>query len=194
MAKSTKKVLKKQPHDHHVRHRVIIGSGVVVIALLLGLVFSLIIIPKITDDVRLQRINDIYSSIKLPQNIYFETDNIFGDKRPYSYDPSRSEASSKTFVVAKDVTDTFNTMDTAIKAAGYTEFEVAYPDSTSKEYHYKTNRGEYIRLNVSSKYRNDVASDEELMTGTLPPSFYQIDTNAGPSTVTLKVNLDDDNE
>lgn len=68
------------------------------------------------------RINEIYSSIKLPENTYFNKDTIFGDKRPYSYDADRSQASSKTFVVAKTVTETFNEIDAAIKAAGYTPF------------------------------------------------------------------------
>ena len=192
MAKRTK-VIRKH-HDHHIRHRIIMGSGIVVIALLLGLVFSLIILPRIGNNIRLYRINQIYSSIQLPQNTYFNTENIFGDKRPYQYDSSRTMASVKTFVVAKDVSDTATLMDKAIKAAGYTFFEQAYPDSTSKEYHYKSSKNEYIRLDVTSKYRNDIASDDELMTGTLPTDFFKIDPNAGPSTVTLKVNLDDDNE
>jgi hypothetical protein len=192
MAKRALKV--KKPHDHHIRHRIIMGSGIVVIALLLGLVFSLIVIPRVVNDIRLQRINQIYDSIELPENTYFNTQNIFGDKRPYESDPTRTMASVKTFVVAKDVSDTATLMDNAIKAAGYTFIGQTYPDSTSKEYHYKTSRGEYIHLNVSSKYRSDVASDDELMTGILSTNYFQIDPNAGPSTVTLKVNLDDDNE
>lgn len=190
----TKTSSKQQHLKHQKRHRIIIGLSIVVIAVLVGLIFSLIIIPKIANDARLSRINAIYSSIKLPQNIYSETDMIFGDKRPYSYDASRSLSSSKTFVVAKTVADTFNEIDSAIKAAGYTAFEEAYPGSTSKEEHYKTSKNEYIRLNVSSKLRNDAASNEMLMTGKFSDDFFKIDPNAGPSTVILKVNLDDNNE
>jgi len=192
MAKRAQKPRKQ--HDHHIRHRIIMGSGIVVLAVLLGIVFSLILLPGISNSIRLQRINQIYSSIKLPENTYFNTENIFGDKRPYSYDKNRTTSSVKTFVVAKTVNDTADLMDKSIKAAGYTFFEQLYPDSTSKEYHYKTSKNEYIRLNVTSKYRSDIGSDEVLMNGTFSEDFFKIDPNAGPSTVTLKVNLDDNNE
>jgi len=180
--------------DHHIRHRITIGVGIVIIAALVGLVLSLLVIPKINSDIRLHRINEIYSSIQLPENTYFNDATVFGDKRPYDYDSDRSTASVKTFVVAKTVNDTFAEIDAAIKAAGYTQFEEAYPGSTSKEFHYKTDRGEYIRLNVSSKLRGDAASNEILMNGKFSDEFFKIDPNAGPSRVTLKVNLDDNNE
>jgi hypothetical protein len=189
-----KKLTKQQHQIHQKRHQIIVGLSIVVVAVLVGLIFALIVIPTIHNNARLHRINEIYSSIKLPANTYFNRDSIFGDKRPYSYDAGRSQASSKTFVVAKTVTETFNEIDAAIKAAGYTPFEEAYPGSTSKEYHYKTSKGEYIRLNVSSKLRNDAASNEILMNGKFDDAFYKLDPNAGPSSVILKVNLDDNNE
>ena len=192
--KTIKNTKKQQQVDHHIRHRIILGAGFIIIAALIGLVLSLFIIPKITNDARLNRINEIYSSIDLPENMYFKTDDIFGDKRPYDYDAGRSTSSVKKFVVAKTVTETFDEIDAAIKAAGYTQFEEAYPGSTSKEFHYKTDRGEYIRLSVSSKLRNDAASNEILMNGKFSDDFFQIDPNAGPASVTLKVNLDDNNE
>ena len=161
---------------------------------MVGLTLTLIILPKIHNDVRLNRINEIYSSITLPQITYLPINNIFGDKRPYDYDKSRSYSSQKKFVVAKTVAETFGDIDKAIKAAGYTQFEEAYPGSTSKEFHYKTNRGECVRLNVSSMLRNDAAINDQLMNGKFTEAFFKIDPNAGPSTVTLKVNLDDNNE
>jgi hypothetical protein len=189
-----KKPTKQQHQKHQTRHRIIVGLSIVVIAVLVGIILSLIILPRISNDTRLNRINEIYASIKLPQNTYFATDNIFGDKRVYAYDKGRSYSSEKKFVVAKTVTETFDDIDASIKAAGNTPFEEAYPGSTSKEFHYKTSRGEYIRLNVTSKLRNDAASNEMLMTGKFSDAFFKIDPNAGPSTVTLKVNLDDNNE
>lgn len=195
MAKKSLKTPKKQKQfDHHVRHRIILGAGVIVIAVLVALVLSLSVIPAIVNNARLNRINEIYSSIKTPENIYFEKEDVFGNKRPYDYDKSRTISSMKTFVVAKTVNETADYMDKAIKDAGYTFFEESYPGSTSKEYHYKTSRGEYIRLNVSSKLRDDAASNELLMNGDFSESFYKIDPNAGPATVILKVNLDDNNE
>lgn len=201
MAKQKKKTTKKasslktrQHVDHHVRHRITIGAGLVVIAFLIGLVLTLVIIPKVLNDTRLNRINEIYASIPLPENRYFIEENVFGDKRPYPHAPEASSASMKTFVVAKTVNETMDELDKAVQGAGYTKFNEAYPGSTSKEYHYKTDRGEFIRLNVTSKLRGDAASNELLMNGEFSEAFFTIDPNAGPSRVTLKVNLDDNNE
>jgi hypothetical protein len=179
---------------HQKQHRTIFGLGVIVLAVLIGLILTLTILPKLHNDARLNRINEIYSTITLPQHTFLPADNIFGNKRTYDYDTTRSFSSQKKFVVAKTVTETFEYMDKAIKAAGYTQFEEAYPGSTFKEFHYKTSRGEYIRLNVSSKLRNDAAFNELVMNKKFSEDFFKIDPNVGPSTVTLKVNLDDNNE
>jgi hypothetical protein len=192
--KQSKKPTKQQHLKHQKQHRTIIGLGIVVVAVLVGLILALTLLPTIKNDARLNRINEIYSSITLPQHTFLPTNNIFGDKRTYDYDKSRSYASQKKFVVAKTVAETFGEMDKAIKAAGYTQFEEAYPGSTIKEFHYKTSRGEFIRLNVSSKLRNDAALNDQLMNGKFTEDFFKIDPNAGPSTVILKVNLDDNNE
>jgi len=201
MAKQLKKTskkassLKKRQHiDHHVQHRITLGAGIIVIAVLIGLVFTLFVIPKVHNDMRLARINEIYASIPVPENIYFNDESIFGDKRVYENDAGRSFSSSRSFVVAKTVNETAAELDAAIKNAGYKLLDKAYPGSTSKEYHYKTDRGEYIRLNVSSKLRGDAASNELLMNGKFSDAFFKIDPNAGPSRVILKVNLDDNNE
>jgi len=195
MAKRTKNFFKRfKKIDAHTRHKVILGISVVVIAMLAGLVLTLTIIPRVTNDIRLNRINEIYSTMTLPENTYFNTQNIFGDKRPYEYDNSRTSSSSKTFVVARTVDDTVEILDRSMRDAGYTFFDEPYAGSTFKEYHYKTNRGEFIRLNVSSKLRDDTASNQQLMYGDFSSSFFKINPNAGPSSVTLKVNLDDNNE
>jgi hypothetical protein len=188
-----KKYTKQQHAKHQKRHRIIVGLSIVVVAALLGLIFTLIVLPKIHNDARLHRINEIYSSIQLPQNVYAETNMIFGDKRFYSYDTNKTIPSTETFVVAKTVTDTFSTIDASIKAAGYTPLEQTNPDSVTKEGHYKTAKGEYIFLNVQSKLRLDAFQNEYWM-GDTSKGFAAIDPNAGPSTVILKVNLDDNNE
>jgi len=194
MVKKSSKGSKKLTADQHVKHRIIVGIGVIVIAVLAALVLALTFIPKVTTDARLHRINEIYNSIELPKNTYFNYENVFGDKRPYEYDAGRSRSSQKDFVVAKTVKETVAFMDKSIKDAGYTFFEEAYPGSTSVQYHYKTDRNEYIRVNVSSKTRDDAFSNSYLMNGKYSEEDFKIDPNAGPSNVTLKVNLDDNNE
>jgi hypothetical protein len=193
-SKSASSFKKRTAIDHHIRHRTILGLGIVTIAVLIGLVLALVILPKIQNDMRLSRINEIYATIQLPENTYFSEEQVFGDKRPYSYDAGRTFSSYKVFVVAKTVNETMDIVDAAVRGAGYTFFDEAYPGSTSKQYHYKTQRGEYIRLTVSSKLRDDAASNELLMQGDFSEAFFKIDPNSGPSTVTLKVNLDDNNE
>ncbi|MBC7564953.1 hypothetical protein H7100_01835 [Candidatus Saccharibacteria bacterium] len=189
-----KKPTKQQHLKHQKRHKIIIGLSIVVVAVLLGLIFALIVLPRTIDGIRLHRINAIYSSIELPANTYSETNDIFGDRRPYEYDQGRTMSSSKRFVVAQTVTETSDVVDKAIKAAGYMPFEEAYPGSVSKEFHYKTPDGAYIRLNVESKLRLDAFQNTYWMEGKLTDEFFKIDPNAGPSLVTLKVNLDDNNE
>lgn len=189
-----KKLTQKQIAHHQKRHRIIVGLSIVVVAALVGLIFSLIIIPRVTNNLRLNRINEIYASITLPSPVYNENDTVFGNKRVYPYDSSRSQSSQKTFVVGKTVNDTFNELDAAIKAAGYVAFEEPYPGSVFREEHYKTDHNEYIRLNVSSKLRNDAFQNSLWMTGKINDDVFKIDPNAGPSTVILKVNLDDNNE
>ena len=188
------KASKKLTAAQHAKHKIIIGAGLIIIAVLAALVLSLSIIPKVTSDIRLNRINEIYSSIKLPDNTYFNQDKVFGDKRLYDYDESRSMASQKDFVVAKTVKETVALLDKSIKDAGYTFFEEAYPGSVSVQYHYKTDRGEYIRFTVSSKTRDDAFSNSFLMNGKYSDADFKIDPNVGPSNVTLRVNLDDNNE
>lgn len=188
-----KKLTKQQHVKHQKLHRIIVGLSIVVVAALLGLIFSLIIIPKVVNDARLHRINEIYSSIQTPALVYDETDNVFGDKRAYEWDNSRTYASSKSFVVGETVTDAINTFDKSITAAGYTRFSESSPDSVSKQLIYKTSKGEYIFLRAVSKLRVD-AFQNQLWMGGKSNDFSRIDPNAGPARVTLAVNLDDNNE
>ncbi|HEY8886416.1 MAG TPA: hypothetical protein VIM31_02885 [Candidatus Microsaccharimonas sp.] len=188
-----KKYTKQQHEKHQKRHRIIVGLSIVVVAVLLGLIFSFIIIPKVINDTRLNRINHIFSSIQGPALVYDETDHIFGDKRLYEWDASRSYASSKTLVVGKTVTDAFDLFDKAIVAAGYTPVQDAHPNSVVKERTYKTPRGEYVYLDAVSKLRTDAFQNQVWM-GSTENNFRNIDPNAGPASVTLRVNLDDNNE
>jgi hypothetical protein len=91
------------------------------------------------------------------------------------------------------VTDAFDFFNKAIVAAGYTPVQDAHPDSVAKERIYKTPRGEYVYLDVVSKLRTDAFQNQVWM-GSTTNDFSKIDPNAGPATVTLKVNLDDNDE
>jgi len=195
--KPSKKQLAVAQSKQQRKRRLILGGLVVLLALAATSVLIYqagAFLANHTNKAREARIVEIFDSIKIPDETYFQETSIFGDKRPYEYDKSRSTSSYKRFVIAAPVDETFSTFDQLIRNAGYTYFEEPYPGSTFKEYHYRSDKGEYIRLNVSSKLRDDAGSNDMLMNGDFSDDYFKIDPNAGPSRVTIKVNLDDNNE
>ena len=195
--KQTKKQLAVAQSKQQRKRRFILGGSVILLALAATSVLiyqASAFLGNHTNKAREARIVEIFDSIKIPEETYFQEDSIFGDKRPYDYDKNRSTSSYKRFVVAAPVDETFSTFDQLIRNAGYTYFEEPYPGSTFKQYHYKSDKGEYVRLTVSSKLRDDIGSSEILMKGDFSDDYFKIDPNAGPSRVTIKVNLDDNNE
>ena len=152
------------------------------------------IVTASTNQARLNRINAIYASINVGDSYTPTNTNVFGDKRVYSWDKSRTYSSEIDYVHADTVSNTVADLDAKIKAAGFTFFEEPYPGGAFVEYHYKSAKGEYVRLNVSSKPYNDALSNAAMMSKDIPASAFAMDKNAGPSKVILKVNLDDNNE
>lgn len=193
MAKQVKKPTKQQHLRHQKQHRIIVGLSIVVVAALIGLIFSLIIVPKVVNDTRLHRINEIYNSIQIPVVVYDETDNVFGNKRWHEEDNSKTYASSKTFVVGETVTEATDTFDKAIAKAGYMLISQSTPGAVSNRRVYKTPQGEYVFLRAESKLRLD-AFQNQIWMKNKSNDFSKIDPNAGPARVTLSVNLDDNNE
>ncbi len=142
------------------------------------------------DAARKDKITAIYDSFKLSADYKLTHSDVFGDKRVYSWDAGRTYSSSKHFIRNATVKETSAELKSKIEAAGFTYFEEPYPGATFTELHFKSAKGEYVRMNVSSKPRDDV------LMGNQTPTAAQIsmDPNAAPSNVTLKVNLDDNNE
>jgi len=188
------KKLTKQQVQRYKRHRLIIGISVALLGLLIAATAVFIVAPAIGNSMRKDRIEEIYSKIPIPEKRGFYQEDIFGDKRPYDYDASRSKSSSIRFVIAANVDETFSNFDTLIRNAGFKFVAEPYPGAVQKQAHYKNDKGEYIRLTVSSKVRDDAGSNELLMKGDFSEDFFKIDANAGPSNVVIKVNLDDNNE
>jgi len=165
-------------------------STVVVIALLTSNV-----IAKNTNQARFDRINSIYTSLQIPEDYRPAGGEVFGDKRVYEWDKGRTYSSSNLYINGDTVSNTVAELDAKIKAAGFTFIDEPYPGSVSTQYHYKSAKGEYIRLSVSSKQYNDAWQNAIAMgKEDVPQSVYDMDKNAGPAEVTIKVNLDDNNE
>ena len=145
---------------------------------------------------RLDRIQTIYSSINLDDTYQVRDSSVFGDKRVYSYDKGRSQSSRVEYVHADTVSNTVADLDAKIKSAGFTFIDEPYPGGVGFQYHYKSAKGEYIRLNVTSKPYDDAVYNAFVMDknslGAVVDGFK--DKNIGPSSVTIKVNLDDNNE
>lgn len=144
---------------------------------------------------RLSRIEHIYSSLNLDQDNYaISSYQVFGDKRPYDYDKSRTESSAITYIHGDTVSNTAAELDAKIKASGFAFIDEPYAGSVQKQYHYKSSKGEYIRLTVSSKPYDDAWQNSSAMNQSMPDLPDGFDTNQGPVNVTIKVNLDDNNE
>jgi len=176
----------------------IITIGIYTIAVATAVVIALSASQLITthkNQARLDRIETVYSSINLDDSYRIENSNVFGDKRVYEWDKGRTYSSSIEYVHADTVANTTADLDAKIKSAGFAFTEEPYPGSVYKQYHYKSVNGEYVRLTVSSKPYDDAVYNAFIMDKNLSGiNLDAIDKNVGPSKVTIKVNLDDNNE
>lgn len=172
---------------------ILFGLILVVVAMAITLAVAYII-PKMQHQARLTRINQIYTSLNISDEEYLLQDQeVFGEKRVYDWDKSRTFSSSKEYTRGANVDVTVADLDKKIKDAGFTYFDEPYPGSIPIEYHYKSDRNEYIRLSVNGKPVADAFFNTFWMDGDMSV-IDNLDPNAGPSNVTIKVNLDDNNE
>lgn len=171
--------------------------GIFVIAVTTMIVIALLtasIVAKHTNQARLDRINEIYDSLNIGEDYNMLSSNVFGDKRVYSWDKSRTQSSVIDYLHGDTVSNTLADLDTRIKAAGFTFIDEPYAGSVYVQYHYKSADGEYIRLTVVSKPFEDASLNSVMMNEPNPAALQALDKNVGPAHVTLKVNLDDNNE
>ena len=175
----------------YIRHRLplSIAGGILVIAAILS---ATTVIRAATDVVRLHRINAIYSSLHIGNDYYMSSESVFGDKRVYSYDKGRTMSSSKIYEHDANVDTTVADVRTKIEAAGFKYFEEPYPGSAQIELHFESKDHHYIRLTVASTRREAAAETGDM--NILAAYDHAHSFNEGPSTVTIKVNLDDNNE
>ncbi len=146
---------------------------------------------------RQARIKEIYASLNLPEDYSAQRGEIFGEKRVYEWDQGRSESSWIEYIHAGTVNETIVELDGLAKAAGLSFIDEPYPGAIgSKQFHYKSDRGEYVRISVSDKTRDDAFQNFVLMNpyAPIPESVTAISGKDGPSIVIIKVNLDDNNE
>ena len=137
------------------------------------------------DGARLDRITAIYASLQLGREYMPTGGAVFGEKRVYEWDPSRTYSSNQTYLRQAKVNVVVADLRKTIETAGFVYFDEPYAGSTFSELHFKSSSNEYIRLNVSSKSRTDAFRHDNKTS---------VDPNEAPSSIIIKVNLDDNNE
>jgi hypothetical protein len=158
--------------------------------------FTSTVIARNTANERLDRIQAIYSSLQLDNSYQTEDVDIFGAKKLYDWDKSRSYSSTIKYLHGDSVSNTFNELDAKIREAGFVFIDEPYPGAVQRQYHYKSAEGEYIRLSVESKKYSDAIRNAAIMKQDISAAVDEAgkDIESGPAKVTIKVNLDDNNE
>lgn len=186
---------KKAPRQTWRFYVVTIGIFLVAVTTVIVIaMFTQRVVANQTNQARLDRIKGIYSSLNLDDSYRTTNVSIFGDKRVYEWDKDRTYSSAIEYTHGDTVSNTVADLDAKIKATGFTFVDEPYPGSGSTQYHYKSKDGEYIRLTVTSKPYQDALQNASAMDRAPTKAVYDMDKNAGPSVVTIKVNLDDNNE
>lgn len=208
MANTTKKTKTKKSNANGVRGRSAVQKvqrspyfmgSIVVIILLASIVlgsWAIRTTVQATTQARLDRIEAIYADLQLDQDQYrvLET-KVFGDKREYKNDPTRTHSSYIRYVYGDTVDNAVQHFDEKIRSNGFTFLEEPYPGITTKEYHYKAESGEYLRLVVASKVYEDARFNAEVLNESIPATIDQSAVmSQAPAVVTIRVNLDDNNE
>lgn len=197
MKKKTRKQTRK--HITHTDTHIWLKKGLFIYAVIVFLAFVLISLSTYAlvntiqhqrNQARLDRINEIYSSLDLDGSYRMARSDVFGDKRVYTWDEDRSYSSSIEYGRNASVDATRSDLRSRILAAGFEEVGVEYEGSANEQQHYKSNDDEYIRVQVANSewynsllYGTELPSPEELQRG-----------DASPVYVTIKVNLDNNNE
>jgi hypothetical protein len=182
-----------------------IGINFIIVATLVVMAFLIAhFITVHQNQERLDRINGIYSSLKLDDSYVVDRagTDVFGDKRLNPVIKTESQASVMFYIHADTVKNTVAELDTKIKAAGFTKLDVKYSPLLDfvPQAQYKSSKGEYIHLKVESRQFEQAMLNSHFMdmrnsTVTTITSLRQkYDINAAPSNVVIMVNLDDNNE
>lgn len=175
----------------------LVSTGIFTLAVSTVVVFALFatqIIVTQTNKSRLNRIENIYSNLEVGEEYQLEGQNVFGQKRVYDWDKGRTYSSVKYYLRGASVSETVADLDAKIKAAGFSFTGEPYPGAVDVQYHYKSENNEYIRLTVASKMYRDAIRNAAIMKQEITDEIFSMDKNVGPAIVTIKVNLDDNNE
>ncbi len=195
-------MIKKKSSTKHISHtktHILLKKSLAVYALLVFVLFFTTALAGYavyssmitrSDNIRLDRIQKVYSDLNLDDSYRIAKSDVFGDKRPYSWGTGRTFSSSMEYGHNDTQTNTFADLKKHIEAIGFKEIKRPNYGDLARQDHYKGPHGEFIRVQVLPKAWRDsmvygVPTTEELS---------RSDITAAPVYVTIKVNLDDNNE
>jgi hypothetical protein len=144
---------------------------------------------------RAARVHEVYESLKLPDDYIYQTGAIAGERRLYNQDGTRSWSSHQVYLRGASLGDTVSELNTHITEAGFKQIRQSEKTAAVAERNYVNDKQEYLRFKAESKLRLEYYQNAHLMgldTATIEKNA--IDPNTGPIRVTIKVNLDDNNE
>lgn len=197
--KRKKTAAPKRKHISHNKTHIMLKKGLVVYSAIVFVLFILISLSAFTvaetyriyqESQREERIVSIYNAINLDNEYRVVSSNIFGEKRPYEWDNSRSYASSIEGGHYDTPANTTKKLTEKIEAAGFGFIGTEYEGSLYPQYHFKNNSGEYVRLTVSSA----AAQNRDIYGTSYEKVITEAEQKAAPSYFVIKVNLDDNNE
>ena len=143
-----------------------------------------------TNKARLSEIIAIYDSMNLGESYQPISYNIFGDKRVYEYDKGRTFASEVEFGHNATPADTRVDLRKKVEAAGFTFVQTEYEGSIQPIDEFKNSKGNYVRIGVMSRSARDA-----IYYSNADGEGPFIDTSdQSPAHISIKVNLDDNNE
>src|SRR5690606_37872647 len=142
-ASSKKKGAKKTPRLTWRIYVVTIGIFLVAVTSVVVIAFlAQRVVTTNTNQQRYDRISSIYDSLKIGDDYFVQSREVFGDKRIYEWDKGRTYSSKIEYIHGDTVSNTVADVDAKIKAAGFTFFDEPYPGSRfSTQYHYKSKDG-----------------------------------------------------
>ena len=140
---------------------------------------------------RYDEITKIYKELNIDDSYRTAKTNIFGDKRQYESDKGRTYASSIEFGRNASVADTTQDLREKAEKSGFSYIQTEYEDSASPVYEYKNSAGNWLRISVEPK---NLADDTLYGTSNFKFENTEQTKAMSPSYVTIKVNLDDNNE
>lgn len=183
---ATKKNQKKKQTTNRSNLLVVLIIVIVAAVLVVALAYA---IPSIVHKNREAHVKSIVASLELDESYIKQKEFIYGDKRPNGLNGDKDKSSYVAYVRGANVDRTVDDLRQKIEAAGFKFERDKNPNGAIVHYQFRSESGEILYLSVSSKLRNDAIQNANLM-GQNVDASNSINTNAGPSEITIKIDID----